>query len=177
MIKKFSLLVIASIFSINLSAAELKIGFVSMGKLSSDAPQAIDINKQLQAAVSEPKEELTRLSDEIKAMGKKIKKDELMMAPSRLENLNKEYREKIVAFKEKELAFNQGVQNAQTRASSVFGKIVLTAVNKLAQDEKYDLILHEGVIYANPEHDVTDKVLSILKKEYDKQKAEENKKQ
>ena len=157
--------------SMSVAAAELKIGIVSMTKLSSDAPQAQDINKKLQDAVAEPKRELEALSEEINAMAKKIKKDELMMAPSALDKLKEEYRKKVVEFKEKELAFNQGVQNAQTRASAVFGKIVMAAVNKIAKDEKYDLILHEGVIYADPKHDMTPKVIEALKKEYEQQKA------
>ena len=169
--KIFSIIVMLGL-SFSVAAADLKIGIVSMAKLSADAPQAQDINKKLQEAVAEPKKELESLSEEIKEMGKKIKKDELMMAPSTLEKLKQEYRGKIQEFKEKELVFNQGIQNAQTRASAVFGKIVISAVNKIAEQEKYDLILHEGVIYANPEHDMTDKVLSLLKKEYEAQKTD-----
>ena len=35
------------------------------------------------------------------------------------------------------------------------------AVRKVAEDEKYDLVIQE-VVYSNTRHDITDKVLKIL---------------
>ena len=172
MINKLAMTFILLIFSAGLSAEGLKIGVVNMVKLTSDAPQAKDINQKLQEAVTEPKKELEQMAEDIKAMGKKIKKDELMMAPSRLEKANEEYRQKVMQFKEKELAFNQGIQNAQNRASAVFGKIVMKVVNQIAKQEKYDLIMHEGIIYVDPKHDITDKVLGVLEETYKKTSGE-----
>ena len=35
------------------------------------------------------------------------------------------------------------------------------AVRKVAEDEKYDIVIQE-VVYSNARHDITDKVLKIL---------------
>jgi len=170
--KQITLAFLIMFLSTGLYAASLKIGVVSMKKLSADAPQVKLINERLKGLIKEPKDELDKLASELEALGKKIEKDKLMSSPGQVQKMKEEYQKKLVTFKQKEATLNRGIQSAQQRASAVFGEAVLRVVNKIAKDGKYDLIVHEGVLYANDKLDITDKVLKVLKKDFEKQKAE-----
>ena len=171
----FTALSLTLFLSTGLYAANLKVGVVSMKQLSAEAPQAKLINERLQSLIKEPKEELDKLASELEALGKKIEKDKLMSSPSQVKKMKEEYQTKAITFKQKEAGLNRGMQNAQQRASAVFGEAVMRVVNKLAKDEKYDLIVHEGVLYSSDKLDMTNKVLKVLKKDFEKLKAEEAK--
>ena len=173
--KQITAMLLVMIFSTGLAAANLKVGVVSMKVLSAEAPQAELINKRLQDLIKEPKEELEKLAAELEELGKKIEKDKLMSSPSQVQKMKEEYQQKAIVFKQKEAALNRGLQGAQSRASAVFGEAVMRVVNKIAKDEKYDLVMHEGVIYVDKKLDVTAKVLKVLKQDFEKQKAEEAK--
>jgi len=170
--KQITLMFLMMFLSTGLYAAGLKVGVVSMKQLSAEAPQVKLINERLKGLIKEPKEELDKLAAELEALGKKIEKDKLMASPGQVQKMKEEYQKKLMIFKQKEAALNRGIQNAQQRASAVFGEAVLRIVNKMAKDEKYDLVVHEGVLYASDKLNMTDKVLKALKKDFEKQKAE-----
>jgi outer membrane protein len=44
-------------------------------------------------------------------------------------------------------------------------KDILNAINALAKEEGYDLVVGEGVVYANSRVDITDKILARLQGE------------
>ena len=168
-------MLLAMILSTGLSAANLKVGVISMKVLSAEAPQAELINKRLQGLIKEPKEELDTLAAELEELGKIIEKDKLMSSHSQVQKIKEDYQQKAIVFKQKEAALTRGLQGAQGRASAVFGEAVMRVVNKIAKDEKYDLVMHEGIIYFNEKLDITSKVLKVLKQDFEKQQAKEAK--
>lgn len=173
--KQITAILLTMVLSTTLSAANLKVGVVSMKILSDEAPQAQLINERLQGLIKEPKEELDKLASELEELGKKIEKDKLMSSPSQVQKMKDEYQQKAIVYKQKEAVLSRGLQSAQGRASAVFGEAVMRVVNKIAKDEKYDLVMHEGVIYVDKKLDMTTKVLKVLKQDFEKQKAEEAK--
>ena len=53
------------------------------------------------------------------------------------------------------------------RSNEEFGKIqrdIVEAIRQVAKDQKYDLVLGEGVIYASKAVDITESVIKYLKK-------------
>lgn len=164
-------LFLALFVSTGTHAANLKIGVVSMNKLSAEAPQAKLINERLEELIKEPKAELDKLMAELDDLGKKIEKDKLMSSPTQVQRMKEDYQKKMMVFKKKEASLNRGMQGAQSRASSVFLDAVLAVVKKIAKDEKYDLIMHEGFLYAGDSLNITDKVLKNLDLSFDEMKA------
>ncbi|MDE2090140.1 MAG: OmpH family outer membrane protein, partial [Gammaproteobacteria bacterium] len=60
-------------------------------------------------------------------------------------------------------------EDLNIRQNQEFGKLqrtVYDAIVTLAKQQKYDLILSQGVVYAGPRVDVTDQVLQRLKAAY-----------
>jgi outer membrane protein len=169
--KLTTLIFLTMLFPVSLLAADLKVGVLNMKKLSAEAPQAELINKRLQELLKQPKEELDTLVAELETLAQKIDKDKLMSSPSQVDKMKQQYRQKAMLLQQKEAALNRGLQNAQARASGVFGEAVMQVVNKIAKDENYDLIMHEGVIFFSEKLDITDKVLKLMRQDFAQVKA------
>ncbi len=152
------------IFSGNLFASDLKIGFVNMKRLLSDAPQIEKINKKLQKRFNEPKKELEDMADSIRQMEKDFKRDQLMMTESKLTKSKENLIKKVKKFRELEARLGKELQTVQNQELAVFRNIVTDVLNELAKKEKYDLIMNDGVMYADKSLDITDKMLAALRK-------------
>ena len=170
--KQLTLIFLTLFLSAGLHAADLKVGVINMKKLSAEAPQAKLISERVESILKEPKEELDGLATELEELGKKIEKDKLMSSPGQVTKMKEDYQKKLMVFKQKEAALNRGLQNVQGKASAVFGEAVMKVVNEIAKDESYDLIAHEGFIYASDKLDITDQILKKLTKDFEKKKAE-----
>ena len=142
----------------------LKIGFVSTDRVFKESAPAIESQKNLQKEFAAREEEIRKTADKAKALQANLEKESLTMndADRRegeaelgklsrdLQRLQREFREELNLRKNQEM------------------KIVLELANKvifkIAEKEKYDLILQEAV-YRSPRVDITDKVIEALAKE------------
>jgi len=145
-------------------SGELKIGFVSTDRVFKESAPAIESQKNLQKEFAAREEEIRKTADRAKALQANLEKESLTMndADRRegeaelgklsrdLQRLQREFREELNLRKNQEM------------------KIVLELANKvifkIAEKEKYDLILQEAV-YRSPRVDITDKVIEALAKE------------
>lgn len=143
---------------------ELKIGFVSTDRVFKESAPAIRSQQALQKEFAGKEAIIKDTADSAKALQAKLDKEALTMNDAtrqaaevelgklsrELQRLQREFREELNLRKNEEM------------------KIVLEMANKaifkIAQDEKYDLILQEAV-YRSPRVDITDKVIKALAKD------------
>ena len=163
--KKFLFVGLMMLLALPVTAKELKIGFVNMQILLNQAPQVIVINKKMQDRFSQPKKELDDLAKTIKDEEKEIKRNELMMTESKLQKSKQDLIEKIKKYREKESALAKQLQTVQNEELAGFRKVVRKVLTEMAESEKYDLILNDGVMYAGESLDITSKLLDRLKKQ------------
>lgn len=149
----------------SLEAAELKVGVVSMQRLLTQAPQIEVINAKMQKQFTAPKEALQKEAADIKELEKEIKRNELMMSEGKLEDAKRDYVQRIQKFREKEAGLSRELKTVQNQELGAFQAVIGNVLKKLAEKEKFDLILADGVLYAAPKLDITDKVLDALKSE------------
>lgn len=150
--------------SFNLSAfAAVKIGYVDMKRLLTEAPQIEAINKRLHDRFNEPKNELEAMAKSLQQQEKDLKRDALLMTESKLANNKQKLMEDYKAFREKEAKLGKELQEVQNKELSVFRNVARDILSKLAKQGKYDLIVSEGVIYASETIDITNEILERLK--------------
>ncbi len=145
-------------------AAELKIGYVNAVKVIEEAPQGESALKKLEAEFSPRDKKIVEMQNRIKQLEQDLEKNALVLKePDRrareheavslkrdVRRLSQEFREDYNLRRNEELAALQ--------------KVVFKAIVEIAKQENFDLILHEGVIYAGNKVDITDKVLKKLGK-------------
>ena len=151
-----------------MAAGSPKIGFVSVEKILTDAPQVEAVNESMLERFGGRKTELQEMEKEIKGMQENYKRNELVMTEDKLNELKNNIIAKIQEFKQKEALLQQEVATVRNQELAVLQQSVSSIINDIAKDEKYDLILSEGVVYAAEKLDITDKVLERMKKAFKK---------
>ncbi|MDH5387877.1 MAG: OmpH family outer membrane protein [Gammaproteobacteria bacterium] len=151
-----------------MAASELKIGFVGVEKLLTQAPQVEAVNTAMMERFGGKKQELQDLEKEIKSMQENYKRNELVMTEDKLNELKTKLIGKVQMFKQMETTLNQEVSTMRNQELAVLQKAIRDIINDVAKKDKYDLILSEGVVFAADKLDITDIILDRMKKEFKK---------
>lgn len=154
-------LILLSAFTIQ--AAELKIGVVSIAKILSQSPQAEQANKRLQKEFEPRQKALQDTENSLRSMQQRLDKDGAVMNDSQRRNLERDIRVQGRDFQRAATEFRDDFNIRRNEELGKFQQQVLQAVNALAKEEGFDLILNEGaIIYTSQAIDITDKVLRRL---------------
>jgi outer membrane protein len=145
-------------------AVDLKIGYVNTVKVIEEAPQAEAALKKLEAEFSPRDKKLVETQGRIKQIEEELEKNALVFKESErrakeyeITNLKRELRRATQEFREDyNLRRNEELATLQ--------KLVQRTIAELAKQEGYDVILHEGVIYASGKADITETILKKLGK-------------
>ena len=116
------------------------------------------------------KEELQELESEIKTMQENYKRNELVMTEDKLAELRNSIIGKVQAYKQKEAVLSQEVATTRSQELAVLQKAVRTIIQDIAKSGNYDLVLSEGVVYADDALDISDKVLDKMKQKFKEEK-------
>lgn len=142
-------------------AAEFKIGFVDVERISRESAPAERASKQLEKEFAPRQQELQRREAQIKELKGQLDRDAMTMAESDRRAKEQELARGSVEFQRMQREFredltirrNQEIQGLMERANRV--------IRKIAEAERFDLIVQDAV-YRDPRIDITDRVLKAL---------------
>lgn len=144
--------------------AELRIGYVNAVKVIEEAPQGEAALKKLEAEFAPRDEKLVAMQEKVKRLEEELAKEGLVLKEA--ERRAKEH--EIVTLKRDirraTVEFREDYNLRRNEELAALQKLVYKAIVEIAKEENYDLILHEGTIYASQRVDLTDRVLEKLGK-------------
>ncbi len=145
-------------------AEDIKIGVVNAVKVLEGAPQADVARKLLQKEFAPKDKKLVAVQKAIKSLEEKLSKDAAIMSESKRKGMEREIVNKRRDLKRSQDEFREDLN---FRRNEEFGKIqkqIVIAIQTIAKEEKYDLVIGEGVVFASGKVDLTAKVIERLKK-------------
>jgi len=160
-----SIFLVSLLLSPTISYAQDKIGFVNVNlvfqktKLG-DQAKAMNQSKE----IIKSRKKIDTLTDEFAQLHAAYKEQKPSLSPKAIEereqqmnNLRNEINKKI--FEEKKL-----IQEQQTKAMSEIMNTVIPIISQVAEEEGYVMVLDQdkGVIYGNPERNITSKVINRI---------------
>lgn len=153
------------------SAAELRIGYVSLDRLSKEAPQWAAARQSLANEFSPREQQLRSAQKDLQALEDKLNRDNAIMSDQQRQKLEQE----IVA-KQRDLRRQQDEfrDDSNMRLNEERGKlqrVISKAIAHVAKQENFDLIVGDGVLYHSKRIDITEKVVERLKRAYAAEKA------
>jgi len=159
-------LLIAGLFglTLNVSAADLKIGYVQVDKILQDAPQTAESGKKLEREFTARTQELERLQKQIKDIEMALDKDSLTMSEADRKNKERDSSNLKIDFQRKQRELREDVNLRKNEELGTLQDKINKAVTAVSEAEGYDLVVYGGVAYANKKIDITDKVLKSLGK-------------
>lgn len=164
-ILRFSVLIFL-IFSFTCAIAEdYKIGAVNALRVLEQSPQADKARSTIEKEFAPRDKQLVAQQKELKAMEDKLAKDGAIMSETEKKNLERDILGKKRDLKREQDEFRD---DFNFRRNEEFGKIqknIVDAIQKVAKENNYDIVLSDGVIYASPKTDISDLVIEYLKKQ------------
>ena len=159
-------ILIALLFSVPFAYAGQKIAFVNQAKLLQKAPQAESARSKLQKEFAKRDKALVSQQKQIKKNTTKLEKDAAILSATELNKLKRKITLLRRDLERDKAAFKEDLSIRQNEELVKLQKSVLKSIQTIAKNEKYDLIISDGVIYASKQIDITDKILAQLKKQY-----------
>ena len=158
---KFFLVALMALVTCAAGAQEFKIGIVNIDRIFREASSAKAAQAKLEQEFGRREKELGDMGTQLKTLADKFEREAPTLSESQrtvrqkqLVDQDREFQRKRREFQEDLNARkNEELQQVIERANKV--------VKMVAETEKYDLVLQEAV-YANPKHDITDKVIKAL---------------
>ena len=161
-----SSLLLAAALALPLSvaqAADVKIGFVSIGKILNSAPQAEAASKRLEKEFAPRQKALVEAQKSLRKLEEKLNKDGAAMSESQRRNLEGDIRNQMRELNRTNGELREDFNMRRNEELGKFQKQVLEIINSVAKEEGFDLVVNDGAtLYVSPQVDVTDKVLSRL---------------
>lgn len=148
--------------SLVVGAQELKIGYINGERVLRESAPAKAAQSKLEAEFGKRERELADDTSRLKAAADKLDKDAPTLSETErsrrqreLIDLDRELQRKRRAFQEDlNQRKNEELANVVERANRV--------IKQIFDQEKYDLIVQEGVVFAGPRVDITEKVIRAL---------------
>jgi outer membrane protein len=142
--------------------AELKIGFVDLAKLSENAPQIISAQGKIDAEFSSREKELVALQRKIAKMEEELATNASVMSDSERTGKEREILSKRRDLKRSQDEFRDDLNIRKNEILKQVNIEIGNVIEKMAKDEKYDLIIAQGVMFASERVDITNKILKKL---------------
>lgn len=152
------------VFAANVSAAELKVGYVQVDKILQEAPQTSESGKKLEREFSPRTQELERMQKQIKDTDAALDKDSLTMSETDRRNKERDVANLKLEFQRKQRELREDINLRKNEELSSLQDRINKAVTSVAETEGYDLVVYSGVAFASKKIDITDKVLKMLGK-------------
>jgi len=158
------LITLITIFFITFSsnAEEIKIGIVDVNKVLKEAPQTLSANKKLEKEFSSRTEKLKSKINQLQTDEKKYQKESLAMSDEQREKEEKNLQQRRIEIQRNERELREDMDLRRREEIGDLQEKINVTIDKIAADEKYDLILYSGIAFASSKVDITEQIIKSL---------------
>lgn len=146
--------------------ASSRIGFVDIPYLIDRAPQALQAEQRLETEFAPRQRELEIQRVELAELAAKLADVTLELSEAEYAQLDRESRSLERRIKRSEQDFREELNIQKNNEFKNVRILVLEAIAQFGEQQDYDLIVSDGVLYANKRIDVTERILDSLMKEF-----------
>lgn len=143
-------------------AAELKIGYVNYSQLIESSPQAKAIAESIRNEFTPRQRELQTQEQNLKSKADKLQKDSATMTEEQRSRAEKELRDSYRDLARKQAEVQDDFNARRNEELSRLQRTLIEEVRAYAKAQNYDLVIADGVIYANSAMDITPAILAQL---------------
>jgi len=157
----FTVTVMLSVTSVQ--AQDLKLGFVDTARILKEAPQADIARKKLENEFAPRDKKIVNMQTELKKLDEQLKRDAAVMSDTTRKKLDRDIISLRRDVKRAREEFTEDFNIRRNEELSRLQKLIFEVTVKVAEDEQYDLIFSDSVLYTSKRVDITTKVLERLR--------------
>ncbi|MBK6959036.1 MAG: OmpH family outer membrane protein [Nitrosomonas sp.] len=147
-------------------AGDIKIGVVNTEKILRESLPAIQAQKKIDQEFVPRDEEIKKMAVQAKTLQDKLEKDSIAMDETERRNLERNLANLSREYQRAQRQMREDFSVRQNEEYSVILERTNRAISKIAEIEKYDLILQlQDSVYRSQRIDITDKVIKALENE------------
>lgn len=146
-------------------AEEYKLGAVNALRVLEQSPQADRARSVIEQEFAPRDKELVAKQKEIKSMEDQLAKDAAIMGEAERSKLERDIINKKRDLKREQDEFREDFNFRRNEEFAKIQKDIVNAIQTVAKENGYDVVLSDGVIYASPKADISTLVIDYLKKQ------------
>ena len=143
-------------------AQELKIGYINGERVLRESAAAKAAQAKLEAEFGRRERELTDDASRLKASADRLDKEGPTLSETERSRRQRELVEADRDLQRKRRAFQEDLNQRKNEELANVVERANRVIKQIFEGEKYDLIIQEGVVFAGPRVDITDKVIRTL---------------
>ena len=147
-------------------AAETKVGYLDVSRVTEESPQYVSARKSLQKELDRRESDLRSKAKKLKKLEEKLQRDAKVMSESELKRLERDIMSRQRKLKNARDEYRDELTLRQNEERNKLLRQVAEVVRTIGKEEGFDLILTDGVAYASKRVDISDKVAKRLKKSF-----------
>lgn len=159
--RQFLLCIGLVLFSVPVSAAELKIGFLDAERINRESAPAMRASKELEREFAPRIQELQRQERQLKEAQAALEKDGMTLSETERNRREQDLARLGREFQRSQREYREDLNQRRNEKLADLFQRANRVIQQIAEAEKFDLILQEAV-YRSPRIDITDKVLKAL---------------
>lgn len=156
------------------AGADIKVGFINPVKVLETAPQAEAARNELEREFARRKDDLEVEEANLRKLEERLGRDAAIMSDAERQRME---RDVLARKRDLRRAMEEFREDLNLRRNDELAKLqreILQVINELAEEQGYDLIVGEGVIYASDGIDISDQVLERLRQTAQRSTTKQN---
>ena len=158
---RIAVLLLAFAAVVAAEAADMKIGFVDVERITRESAPAERASKQLEKEFAPRVQDLQRREAQIKGLQGQLEKDAMTMVESERRSKEQELARLSVEFQRMQREYREDLNMRRNQELAALFERANRVIKQIADAEKFDLIVQEAA-YRSPRIDITDRVLKAL---------------
>jgi outer membrane protein len=154
-----AVLAVATTFA---AAQELKIGYINGERVLRESAPAKAAQAKLETEFGKRERELADDANRLKAAADRLDKDAPTLSETERNRRQRELVEQDRELQRKRRAFQEDLNQRKNEELANVVERANRVIKQIFEQEKYDLIVQDGVVFAGPRVDITDKVIRSL---------------
>ncbi len=145
-------------------ADDYKIGVVNAIRILEQSPQAEAMRKQIEKEFAPRDRELVSSQKNLKELEDRLTKDAAIMSETERKKLERDIVNQRRDLKRSQDEFREDLTFRRNEEIAKIQKDIVDAINVVAKQSKFDIVLSEGVIFASAKVDISKLVIDHLNK-------------
>jgi outer membrane protein len=146
-------------------AEDYKLGAVNAIRVLEQSPQADNARSVIEKEFAPRDKQLLAKQKDLKALEDRLVKDGAIMSETERSKLERDIINKKRDLKREQDEFREDFNFRRNEEFAKIQRDIVDAIQKVAKENSYDVVLSDGVIYASPKVDISDLVIEYLKKQ------------
>ena len=160
----FLMYVLSSLF-MPAHAEDYKLGAVNALRVLEQSPQADLARAKIEQEFAPRDKQLVAEQKKLKELEDRLAKDGEIMSESERQKLERDIINMRRDLRRSQDEFREDFNFRRNEEFAKIQKQIIEAIQRVAKDNNYDVVLSEGVIYASPKVDISSLVIEYLKKQ------------